>query len=181
MNAAKFACAPECGCTLACSAPNSCFSAVDGELLDLVHDLAAAVVALAGIALGVLVGERRAHRLDHRAAGEVLARDQLEAVLLAPQLAVDEARDLGIGVAQRRVVIADSSLLLVDLGHSARVPAAGERRSPATSCRISTPSSSLTNRAGSTSTLASLCSRASRAISGVQATAARTPGCRFAA
>ena len=80
MNAAKFACAPECGCTLACSAPKSCFSAVDRELLDLVHDLAAAVVPLARIALGVLVGERRAHRLEHRAADEVLARDQLEPV-----------------------------------------------------------------------------------------------------
>jgi hypothetical protein len=26
MNAAKLACAPECGCTLACSAPKICFS-----------------------------------------------------------------------------------------------------------------------------------------------------------
>ena len=54
------ACAPECGCTLACSAPKSCFSPVDGQLFDHVDELAAAVVALARIALGVLVGQARA-------------------------------------------------------------------------------------------------------------------------
>src|SRR5881296_1772631 len=47
-------------------------------------------------------------------------------------------------------------------------------------CRISMPSSSLTNRAGRTSTFASLWRRASSAISGLQATAARTWGKRFA-
>ena len=52
-----FACAPECGWTLACSAPKSCFDAVDGELLGDVDELAAAVVALAGVAFGVLVGQ----------------------------------------------------------------------------------------------------------------------------
>jgi hypothetical protein len=31
---AWLACEPEFGCTLACSAPNSFLSAVDGELLD---------------------------------------------------------------------------------------------------------------------------------------------------
>ena len=52
-----------------------------------------------------MFGERRAHGVDDRAAGEVLARDQLEAVLLAAQLAVDDPRHGGIGVTQRRVVI----------------------------------------------------------------------------
>ena len=47
--------------------------------------------------------------------------------------------------------------------------------------RMRTPSSSLTNRAGSTSTFASLWRRASSAISGDHTTAARTCGCRFAA
>src|SRR5437660_64921 len=45
---------------------------VDGEAFDLVHDLAAAVVALAGIALGVLVREQRPERLQDGRAGEVL-------------------------------------------------------------------------------------------------------------
>ena len=42
--------------------------AVARELLDLVDDLAAAVVALAGIALGVLVRRHRADRLEHATA-----------------------------------------------------------------------------------------------------------------
>ena len=45
----------------------------------LVDDLAAAVVAPAGIALGVLVRQRAAERGEHRGAGEVLAGDQLQA------------------------------------------------------------------------------------------------------
>ena len=68
---------------------------VDGQLLHLVDDLAAAVVPPARISLGVLVGERRAHGVDDRPAGEVLARDQLQPVLLAPQLAVDQPRHAG--------------------------------------------------------------------------------------
>ncbi len=57
--------------------------AIDRELLDLVDDLAAAVVALARQSLGVLVGERRPHRLEHGRRDEVLARDELEPVALA--------------------------------------------------------------------------------------------------
>jgi hypothetical protein len=53
-------------------APNSCFSAVDGQLLDHVDVLAAAVVALAGVALGVLVGQLRALRGHHGRRGVVL-------------------------------------------------------------------------------------------------------------
>ena len=45
---------------------------VDREVLRDVDELAAAVVALAGIALGVLVGEDRAHRFEHRFADKVL-------------------------------------------------------------------------------------------------------------
>ena len=82
---------------------------VDGQLLDLVHHLAAAVVPLARVPLGVLVGERRAHRVDHRAAREVLARDQLEAVLLPAQLPVDQARDDGIGIPEWGIVVKHSA------------------------------------------------------------------------
>ena len=52
--------------------------AVDRELLDLVDDLAAAVVAAAGIALGVLVRRHGADRLEHARPGEVLGCDQLD-------------------------------------------------------------------------------------------------------
>ncbi len=63
---------------------------VDRELFDRVDDRVAAVVPLARIALGVLVGEHRAGRGHHRRRGEVLARDQLEAGGLALDLALDE-------------------------------------------------------------------------------------------
>ena len=82
---------------------------VDGQLLHLVHHLAAAVVPLARVPLGVLVGERRAHRVDDGAAREVLARDELEAVLLPAQFLVDQARDDGIGIPEWGVVVKHSA------------------------------------------------------------------------
>ena len=76
-------------------------AAVDGELLDLVDDVAAAVVARARRALGVLVGEHRAGRLEHRAAGEVLAGDELQRLLLADELAAQQLVELGVEVVER--------------------------------------------------------------------------------
>ena len=70
--------------------------ALDGQRLDLVDDVAAAVVALARIALGVLVGGDAADRLHDRRPREVLRGDQLELVALAVQLAVEKGRDRGI-------------------------------------------------------------------------------------
>ena len=57
--------------------------AVDGELLDVVDDRVAAVVPLARVALGVLVGEHRADRLHDGGRREVLTGDQLDAGGLA--------------------------------------------------------------------------------------------------
>src|SRR5512140_3862340 len=56
--------------------------AIDGELLDLVDELAAAVIPLSGKAFGILVREWRAHRLEHRLGNEIFARDELDAVTL---------------------------------------------------------------------------------------------------
>jgi hypothetical protein len=47
-----------------------------GELFDPVDDLLPFVVALAGVALAVLVGEHRAGRLEHGPGGIILAGDQ---------------------------------------------------------------------------------------------------------
>ena len=74
--------------------------ALDGQRLGLVDDVTAAVVAVAGIALGVLVGEHGAGGLEHGARDEVLGRDQLDLVLLAFELAADDAGDLGIALGQ---------------------------------------------------------------------------------
>ena len=74
--------------------------AVDRELLDLVDDLAAAVIALAGIALGVLVRRHRAHRLEHGGPGEVLGGDQLDLAALALELLAEQARDVRVDVVE---------------------------------------------------------------------------------
>ena len=97
MNTAWLACAPECGCTLAKRAVEQLAGAVDGELLGLVDLLAAAVVAPAGIALGIFVGQHRARRLEHGARDDVLRGDQLDLLALAMQLALEHRIDRRIG------------------------------------------------------------------------------------
>ena len=76
--------------------PEERLRAVDRELLDLVDDLAAAVVALAGIPLGVLVRRHRADGLEHRRPGEVLRCDQLDLAALPLELVAEQRRDVGI-------------------------------------------------------------------------------------
>ena len=71
--------------------------ALDRQPLDHVDELAAAVVAAAGVALGVLVGEHAARRFEHRAADEVLRGDELEPFVLPSALVGDGGRNLGIG------------------------------------------------------------------------------------
>ena len=69
---------------------------VDGDLLDLVHHFAAAVVALAGIALGVFVGADGAHR-GHDLVGDiVLGGNEFEAGGLALFFFLDKVEDLKI-------------------------------------------------------------------------------------
>ena len=70
--------------------------ALDGERLDDVDLLAAAVVAASRVALGVLVGEHRALGLHDGQGGVVLRGDHFQAALLAGQLRVDALGDLRI-------------------------------------------------------------------------------------
>ena len=62
--------------------------ALDGDVLHLVHIDAAAVVALAGQALGILVGQDAAHRGHDSRRDDVLAGDQLNVLALTGQLTV---------------------------------------------------------------------------------------------
>ncbi|GAA3044020.1 hypothetical protein GCM10020000_24360 [Streptomyces olivoverticillatus] len=79
---------------------------VDRDLLDDVDVLAAAVVAAARVALGVLVGEDRALGLHDRDRSEVLRGDHLEGGLLAVEFGVDCGGDVGVelmeGAVQQR-------------------------------------------------------------------------------
>src|SRR5690606_160938 len=70
---------------------------VNGVLLDLVGEFAAAVPALAGVALGVFVGEDGAHGAQHVVADEVLAGDQVDRVRLAFALGMDQFFNGGHG------------------------------------------------------------------------------------
>lgn len=68
----------------------------DRELFDDVNVLAAAVVAAAGVALGVLVGEHRPLRREHRGRGVVFAGDQLDVRFLTGALRFNGGEDLGV-------------------------------------------------------------------------------------
>ncbi|MDT4842831.1 hypothetical protein FQZ97_767460 [compost metagenome] len=70
--------------------------AVDGQLLDLVDELATTVVALARIAFGVLVGQHRALGFHHRRAGVVLGGDQLDVLFLALGFLLHGGEQVGI-------------------------------------------------------------------------------------
>ena len=71
--------------------------ALNGERLDGVGELRAAIIARKGQALDGLVGEDRALRLQHEPRDDVFGGDEFDAVLLAPQLAGDGRGELGIG------------------------------------------------------------------------------------
>ena len=80
------------------------FGPFDCQALGLVHPFAAAVVAAARIALGVLVGEHGAGRFEDRSTGEVLRSDELQAVSLPVEFTGDGPLDLRIGFGDRALV-----------------------------------------------------------------------------
>ena len=59
------------------------FRAVAGEVFHFIGEFAAAVIALAGIAFGVFVGEDAAGGFQNGFGGEILAGDQLDLAILA--------------------------------------------------------------------------------------------------
>src|SRR5665647_2716568 len=81
--------------------PEDGLAAVDRQLLDLIDDLAATVVPRPGEALGVFIGQHRARGLQDRAAGEVLAGNELERLLLANELAAQQFVELRVEVIER--------------------------------------------------------------------------------
>ena len=140
---------------------------INGELLDLVDFLTATVIAPSRISLGVLVGERSAHGIDHGPAGEVLAGDQLEAVLLAVQFPVDQPGDLRVNGAQRGIVVERHAVSFRVRSCSTRRPCRPPvERSVEPGTQNLHAFSPQMSRAGSTRTLASLWARDRRATSG---------------
>jgi hypothetical protein len=80
--------------------PEELLGTVDRELLGDVDLLAASVIALARIALGVLVGEHRAGGVEDRLRDEVLGGDHLERALLASEFAVEDPGDVRVDLGE---------------------------------------------------------------------------------
>ena len=97
--------------------------AVDGELLDDVDVLAAAVVALAGIALGVLVRQDAALALEDGLGHEVLGGDHLQRAPLAIELEVDGLGDLRVDLGERALEVVG-----LEFGHERHGTTGGGRR-----------------------------------------------------
>ena len=77
--------------------------AFDRQLLGDIHELAAAIVALAWIALGVFVGHDRPLRLKHGAGNDVFGSDQFDLMPLAAEFVADRAEDVRIDIGQRSI------------------------------------------------------------------------------
>jgi len=73
------------------------FGSIAGQIFDDVGELAAAIVALAGIAFRILVGEDGANCFKHGARDKVLGGDHLEAFVLADDFVFDLRGDFRIG------------------------------------------------------------------------------------
>ena len=67
--------------------------ALDSDALALIHHLAAAVIAVAGITLGILVGQTRAHGTHHLVTDEIFGCDKLDPFLLALMFALDNVKN----------------------------------------------------------------------------------------
>ncbi len=76
--------------------------ALDRQAFRNVDELAAAVIAPAGIAFGIFVGHHRALRLEHGARHDVFRSDEFDAVALTAELEFDRSGNLGIGAGEVR-------------------------------------------------------------------------------
>ena len=70
--------------------------AVDGQLLNDVDELATAVVTLARVTFGVLVGQDRTLGFHHRRAGVVFRGDQLDVLFLALSFLLHGGKEIGV-------------------------------------------------------------------------------------
>ena len=74
------------------------FGAVDGESFDFINKFAAAVVAFAGVAFGVFVGEDGAERFEDSRGDEVFGGDHFKAGLLAVEFFLNGLFDTWIEI-----------------------------------------------------------------------------------
>ncbi len=77
------------------------FGPVARQIFNDIDELAAAVIALAGVALGVLVGQDAASGFEHGFGSEIFARDQFQLRALALCLMTDGVVNFGVHFGQR--------------------------------------------------------------------------------
>ncbi len=75
---------------------------VDGDFLRHIDEFAPAIIAPAGIALGIFVGQYAALGFENRARDDILRCNQLDLRLLAQGFRVDRLGNRRIGLVQRR-------------------------------------------------------------------------------
>ena len=78
------------------------FRSVDRRLLGDIRKLAAAVITLARIALGILVRKNSAHRLEHRLRDKILRSNKLKPIDLPPNFRINGIADQRISFRDRR-------------------------------------------------------------------------------
>ena len=72
------------------------FNAIDGDLFDLVHKLASAVVAFGRQAFCILIGQDGALGFHDSGRSEIFAGDQFKVIPLAFEFLADETGDRGV-------------------------------------------------------------------------------------
>ncbi|MND58788.1 hypothetical protein D3C80_499570 [compost metagenome] len=75
--------------------------ALDGKLFGDIDELAAAIITLARITFGILVGHDRALGFEHGARDDVLRCNQLDLVTLTTEFLLDRAKDFRVGFGER--------------------------------------------------------------------------------
>ncbi len=100
--------------------PEQRLGPLDGQVFHLVDVLLALVIALAGIAFRILVGQDRAGGLHDRGGHVVFRRDQPDLVFLADFLLTDQVEDLRIALFQVPHIDSFSRTVLVRTGLIAR-------------------------------------------------------------
>src|SRR4051794_19411197 len=78
-----------------------CLRAVDGQLLDVVHQRHPLVVPRPRIALGVLDVQMRGQTLEDRRRGVVLTGDEVERARVALAVGLDKGPDVWVGAFER--------------------------------------------------------------------------------
>ena len=76
--------------------PKKLLCALDGEVFGDIDKFAPTVVALSGVALGVLVGEHAALCFEDRVGNKVLTGDHLEGAALATEFFIENVLDLRV-------------------------------------------------------------------------------------